>query len=631
MSEIHKLLARQLKRNGVSGFSGEKERALLSSISNAYIENELEIELLENSLFLTSSELNERNETLKYQLAELTETKNQLQESVSVLNAMFDSTGEVIIVYDVNGVIAHTNSMGVDFFKENGVNDYQHWSAMLDILKFPDLAFHLKQKLERNLMQQLDGVLEFNNNRFFKYRSLPQVIEGELIGRVWCFRDVTLEKEREDLIEHQAYHDALTGLPNRNLLLDRVTHALTIAKRAGTQIAILFVDLDDFKRVNDTEGHKAGDELLIQLVSRIQTRIREQDTLSRLGGDEFVILLEAVEDIEKVKVLCEEFLSILSEPFVINGRQHFVSSSIGISLFPSHDHIAEQLILKADMAMYQAKQSGKNTFVLYDARLEKQAKLQVKIERELRKALKIGELQPYFQPKIDLKTNKIVGAEVLMRWFKSDGTSVPPDTFIPIAESTGLITQIGRYAIESAFTHLARWQETGQTDLKLAVNLSIIEFQDKELIQHILEIIDTSGIPGSRLIIELTESIFMENKDQISRIMQRLRSRGVAFALDDFGKGYSSFSYLQMLPIDYLKIDKSFLTDVCSNKQSAAIARTIIDIGHNLELGVIAEGIEDQQTLDYVTSEKCETAQGYFLYRPMNSQAFTRLLEVQET
>lgn len=630
MTEFHKFLKRQLRRFNIDENQISIMGQFLSSISDAYNEHEQEIELLERSLYIISNELNERNTLLKDQLLELTKTKDKLQTSISVLSATFDATGENILVYDVNGNLAMINTMGRSFFTNHGIADYKHWSAFLSVFKYPNQALKIKEKLQDDPLQQLSGVIELTNNFFYEYRSFPQVIDGELIGRVWCFRDVTQQRASEEMIQHQAYHDSLTGLPNRSLLLDRVEHAVTIAKRMHTELSVLFIDLDNFKRVNDTEGHKAGDALLIQLVDRIRTRLREQDTLARLGGDEFVLLLESIEKKDSVTVLCDALLKLLSKPFVVNDRQHFVTSSIGIARFPNDAQTAEELILKSDMAMYYAKEQGKNNFQYYNAKLEKQAFLRVKVERELRDALQNDELKVYFQPKIDLKTKKIVGAELLMRWFKTDGSSVPPDIFIPVAESSGLICKIGKIAIRTAIDYLEKWQKQGINHLKLAVNLSIIEFQDPDVIQFIVDSIDASDAPGSNLIIELTESIYMENKDNVSRIMEQLRTRGISFAMDDFGKGYSSFSYLQLLPIDHLKIDKSFLRGVANNKQSAAIARTIIDIAHNLELNVIAEGIEDQETLDYVIRERCETAQGFFLHKPMTGRQFDQLIKEEQ-
>ena len=629
MTELHKLLQRQIKRNKSGVTQNDDTNEFWSSISETYVQYEQEIGLLERSLFIISNELNERNTLLSEQLGELTETKNQLQKSLSVVNATFNATGEIIMVYNIEGNLVSINKMGEEFFEANNIVDFKVWTGLLSLFKFPRKTQKILDSLKEDPLQEITGVIELTNNYTYEYRTHPQIINHILVGRVWCFKDVTQQRISEDLIQHQAFHDALTGLPNRSLLIDRVIHAVAIAKREKSQIAVLFVDLDNFKRVNDTEGHKAGDELLIELVKRMQSRLREQDTLARLGGDEFVILLEGIRDANDLTALCDELLNTINQAFVINGRQHFVTLSIGISIFPEHDTVPEQLILKADMAMYKAKELGKNTYELYNKKLESKAFLQVKIERELRAALDANQLETYFQPKVNLSSNTIVGAELLIRWFKPDKSSVPPDLFIPIAESTGLITRIGKMVIDSAIEYLTYWRNAGIVDLKLAVNLSVIEFQDANLIQYLLDTVDKNASLGSQLIIELTESIFMEDKDKIRQLMDRLSKRGVSFALDDFGKGYSSFSYLQILPIDYLKIDKSFLQGVTHNKQSAAIARTIIDVGHNLELEVIAEGIEDQETLDYVTKERCAMAQGFFLHKPMDGKTFKQLIADQ--
>ncbi|GAA0853026.1 putative bifunctional diguanylate cyclase/phosphodiesterase [Aliiglaciecola litoralis] len=622
----NKLLRRQLKRYAQGELLEAEHPQFLNFVVDAYVQYQQEVDLLERSLFITSNELNERNSMLKTQLNELSETKNKLQQFVSVLNATFDATGEMIFVYDIQGVIVATNTMAKTFLHEHGLSATEHWSQLLNLLRYPQQIKEIANTLKVDNLKHLSSTLEFCNGKFYEYRSLPQLKGDELIGRVWCFKDVTQEKKSVEIIQHQAYHDALTGLPNRSLLLDRIEHAETIAKRNDSQLGVLFIDLDNFKRVNDTEGHDGGDQLLIEVVHRIKSRLREQDTLSRLGGDEFVILYESMQDPKAAHALCHSILELLAPPFIINGRQHYISPSIGVAMYPQDDDQAEGLIRKADMAMYQAKDKGKNTYQFYDAELESSALAQLQIERELRDAIKSNQLFPYFQPKINLKSSEIAGAELLMRWVKEDGSYISPEVFIPIAESTGLISQIGTIAISAAYKQLEKWRKEGIQHLHLAINFSILEFQDSEQIALLLDKADTSNLGGENIIIELTESIFMQDKDKISKTMELLKTRGFSFALDDFGKGYSSFSYLQSLPIRYLKIDKSFLQNVTTNKQSAAIARSIIDIGHNLELETIAEGIEDQATLDYVREINCDLAQGFHLYRPMDSQTFNQLV-----
>lgn len=599
---------------------------IISRVSDAYELNEREINILERSLFITSNELNERNDLLKNQLNELSDTQQQLEHSISVLNATFDAIGEQVTVLDLKGNVVSANIMAREFFERFNLNAYNYFSQIDKVIKKGNKSADIIAQLKADSKQALSGEFESIDDKYYSYRSLPQLKNGQLIGRVFCIRDISVEKEHEEIIHFQAYHDALTGLANRQLFMDRLEHSLTLARRDDSMTAVLFLDLDNFKRVNDTEGHKGGDELLIKMVERINHRLREQDTLARIGGDEFVILVELVKSKNNIENLCEALLETISKEFIINGRPQYVSSSIGIALYPQDGITPDSLLSNADMAMYDAKNNGKNAYRFYHRKLEAHAREQMDIERELRKAINNQELEIYLQPKIGLDCNQILGAEVLMRWFTASGESIPPDLFIPIAESTGLIKKIGEFAISSAISLLEQWQQEGIAPLKLAVNLSIIEFQDEHFIDYIIESISNSSISGDQLIIELTESIFMENKEKMSKTMHKLKHYGVAFALDDFGKGYSSFSYLQLLPIDYLKIDKSFLQNVITDEQSAAIAKCIIDIGHNLDLAIIAEGIEDQETLDYVSKTHCEMAQGFFMYRPMPSDSFTKLI-----
>ena len=623
---MHKLLARQLKRSKVDESFVQEYADIISRISDAYELNERETNILERSLFITSNELNERNDLLKNQLNELSDTQQQLEHSISVLNATFDAIGEQVTVLDLKGNVVSANIMAREFFERFNLNAYNYFSQIDKVIKKGNKSADIIAQLKADSKQALSGEFESIDDKHYSYRSLPQLKNGQLIGRVFCIRDISVEKEHEEIIHFQAYHDALTGLANRQLFMDRLEHSLTLARRDDSMTAVLFLDLDNFKRVNDTEGHKGGDELLIKMVERINHRLREQDTLARIGGDEFVILVELVKSKNNIENLCEALLETISKEFIINGRPQYVSSSIGIALYPQDGITPDSLLSNADMAMYDAKNNGKNAYRFYHRKLEAHAREQMDIERELRKAINNQELEIYLQPKIGLDCNQILGAEVLMRWFTASGESIPPDLFIPIAESTGLIKKIGEFAISSAISLLEQWQLEGIAPLKLAVNLSIIEFQDEHFIDYIIESISNSSISGDQLIIELTESIFMENKEKMSKTMHKLKHYGVAFALDDFGKGYSSFSYLQLLPIDYLKIDKSFLQNVITDEQSAAIAKCIIDIGHNLDLAIIAEGIEDQETLDYVSKTHCEMAQGFFMYRPMPSDSFTKLI-----
>ncbi|MGE6568361.1 putative bifunctional diguanylate cyclase/phosphodiesterase [Shewanella vesiculosa] len=622
---MHKLLLRQLKRNPRDELFISENDALLNSISDAYTQHDQSVKMLERSLYLISNELNDRNQTLKDQLAMMKQVQDKLEHSIGLLNATVNSTGEILFVYGLNGELMSFNTMGQDFINELGFTLDSHWEDLLGIFKDKNHMLSIIDNLNRDPFQYLSGTIELLDKRFFDFRSLPQIQDDQIYGRVWCFRDVTTQKQYEATIEYHAFHDSLTGLPNRALLLDRISHSIATSKREHKKLAVLFLDLDDFKKINDTEGHDAGDLLLKEVVRRLQTRLREFDTLSRQGGDEFIIVLEQIESEMTIKQVCQDLLALIKQPFTIGSRQFVVTSSIGISLFPNDDDNANALIRKADLAMYESKSLGKNSFHFYSQALEKEALTQLAIEQELRKAIEDNALHLVYQPKVDLRTMKIVSVEALCRWTQQDGTVVPPDVFITIAEQTGLIIDIGCVVISKACLQLATWRDAGITELAISINLSCIEFQNEALIAHLIDCLNHHQLEGKYLIIELTESIFMEDKFNVKDIMLRLNQYGITFALDDFGKGYSSFSYLQFLPLHYLKIDKAFLQYVESSSSSAAIAKTIIDIGHNLGLKVIAEGVEGQFMLDYIKTYKCDLAQGFYLYKPMLPDAIASI------
>ena len=622
---MHKLLVRQLKRNQKDELFISENDALLNSISDAYTQHDQSVKMLERSLYLISNELNDRNQTLKDQLAMMKQVQDKLEHSIGLLNATVNSTGEILFVYGLNGELMSFNTMGQDFIDELGFTLESHWEDFLGIIKDKNHMLSIIDNLNQDPFQYLSGTIELLDKRFFDFRSLPQIQDDQIYGRVWCFRDVTTQKQYEATIEYHAFHDSLTGLPNRALLLDRISHSIATSKREHKKLAVLFLDLDDFKKINDTEGHDAGDLLLKEVVRRLQTRLREFDTLSRQGGDEFIIVLEQIESEITIKQVCQDLLALIKQPFTIGSRQFVVTSSIGISLFPNDDDNANALIRKADLAMYESKSLGKNSFHFYSQALEKEALTQLAIEQELRKAIEDNALHLVYQPKVDLRTMKIVSVEALCRWTQQDGTVVPPDVFITIAEQTGLIIDIGCVVISKACLQLAKWRDAGITELAISINLSCIEFQNEALIAHLIDCLNHHQLEGKYLIIELTESIFMEDKFNVKDIMLRLNQYGITFALDDFGKGYSSFSYLQFLPLHYLKIDKAFLQYVESSSSSAAIAKTIIDIGHNLGLKVIAEGVEGQFMLDYIKTYKCDLAQGFYLYKPMLPDAIASI------
>jgi diguanylate cyclase (GGDEF)-like protein len=627
---MHKLLLQQLQQHCEKAGLENQQAALLQAISDSYDQQELDRKLLDNSLYLTSKELNERTQLLRTQLKTLSDTQDQLQKSLTALNATFDATGEIILALDNTGRLLKSNKMArellPDITKYEGKTQAISWHNVRKMLLNPWHLSEITNALQKQPSTHIKGTLHFINGRIFEYHSLPQLHNNTLIGRVWCLRDATEEKKIEEFIHHQAYHDALTGLPNRNYLLEKIDSIIKEHPQEDKKIALIFIDLDNFKKVNDTEGHEAGDQLLRITTKRMRNCVREADILVRLGGDEFVILIES--DISQAGLmrLSSNILESLAQPFLLNNHNHFITCSMGISIYPRDDTLPDGLIGKADMAMYRAKKMGKNNFQFYSEELERLALHQLEFEYNLRYAISNGQIHIYLQPEIHLGSGKIVAAEALARWIRPDGTMIPPVQFITVAEQANLIGDIGRIVFDKVCAEIARWKEHGIHNITVAVNLSAYEFKDAELANNIQNKLLEYAVEGERIVLEITESLFMEDKERVLRTMNQLRKIGIRFAIDDFGTGYSSFSYLQDLPIDYLKIDRTFLIGVTQNRKKYAIARSIIDIGNHLDLQVIAEGVEDQETLDFTIKNQCTLAQGFFIYHPMTTNDFLALL-----
>ena len=628
---MHELLLRQLQEHARTSILLAQQPALFQVISDTYSQQHAELQKLNKALALTNTDLSERTRLLGTQLQTLTDTQDQLQKSLTALNATFDATGEIILSLDNFGRLIKSNKMGKellpDIAKYEGKNQTISWQNVHKMLLNPWHLSEIIESLQKQPSIRLTGTLHFTNGRIFEYHSLPQLQNGQLIGRVWCLRDVTEEKKIEELIHHQAYHDALTGLPNRNFLLEKIDSIIKDNPEKDKKLAIIFIDLDNFKKVNDTDGHEAGDELLRIATKRMRNCVRESDILARLGGDEFLILIESTISQSGLNRMCTNILDSLARPFLLNNHNHFISCSMGISIYPRDDLAPDGLIGKADMAMYRAKKLGKNNFQFYSEELERLALHQLELEDKLRVAISTDQIRIHLQPEINLRTGKIVAAEALARWVTADGSLIPPTQFIAVAEQANLIGEIGKLVFDKVCQEIARWKQNGINDkISVAINLSAREFKDTELVKNIHRKLADYAVDGERIVLEITESLFMEDKESVLRIMNQLRNLGIRFAIDDFGTGYSSFSYLQDLPIDYLKIDRSFLIGVTHNKKKYAIARSIIDICNHLDLHVIAEGIEDQETLDFIIKNQCTMAQGFFMHYPMPTDDFLTLL-----
>lgn len=440
------------------------------------------------------------------------------------------------------------------------------------------------------------------------------------------FTDVTAVKEAQQRLKFLATHDTLTGLPNRAFLVERLGHALSLAQRQNHRIALLFLDLDRFKHVNDTIGHEAGDQLLQTVTSRLSGCIRETDTLARLGGDEFVVLAEGFDDPGYLTSLAERILRAISEPFRLRGYEYYLGVSIGISVHPDDGADGTTLLRCADSAMYAAKEGGRNNYQFYTQELNARSQRRYHLEKNLRHALSTGQFVLHYQPKIDLQDGRIVGAEGLLRWNHPELGLISPVDFIPVAEETGLIVPIGRWVLEQACRQVAAWRRQFAPELRMAVNLSPRQFQDDQLVDVIRNLIEETGLPACALELEITESLLIGDTDKLKPMFDALIDLGVVFSLDDFGTGYSSLSYLQRFPISNLKIDRSFINGIPSNRDSVALTQTIIAMAKALTLTVTAEGVEDEQQMRFLQEAGCREMQGNYYSKPVAPEDFARLL-----
>ena len=445
------------------------------------------------------------------------------------------------------------------------------------------------------------------------------------------YRRLLEEKEREraaqeERIRHQAYHDPLTGLPNRASFTEHLEEAMRRAKRAGWPLALLFLDLDLFKRVNDSLGHDAGDRLLRVAAERIRRAVREADMLFRMGGDEFTVLLEDVRGPEEAAMVATRILEAIAEPLQLQHHEISVTSSVGIALYPRDDVVGERLVKAADTAMYRAKELGRNRYAFFAREMNERVETQMMIEAALRRALKNEEFVLHFQPRVSAATGRATGAEALLRWKHPEWGLVEPARFVPLLEETGLIVPVGAWVLAEACRAARAWQSAGLPPLRVSVNLSSRQFRSDALCDAVSEALRTSGLAPQLLELELTESLLIENVEHAMGVMGKLKAIGTVISIDDFGTGYSSLGYLKRFPIDSLKIDKSFVRDIATSPKDAAIVKAISALSRSLGIGLIAEGVEEPWQVEFLRAHYCTELQGFYLSRPLPADALTEAL-----
>lgn len=447
---------------------------------------------------------------------------------------------------------------------------------------------------------------------------------GATTNYVASFIDTSAIRASQEQLHHLAHHDNLTGLPNRLLLKDRLDQSFKRARREKCQVAVLFLDLDEFKKINDTLGHKVGDEVLKQAARRIQALLRKEDTVARLGGDEFVILLDRLDRAEDASLVARKVLSTLRQPFTIANRELYIGVSIGISIFPQDGEDSDKLVRNADIAMYRAKQLGKNLFQFYTEALSETANYKMELEADLRNALEAGQLQLFYQPQVSLADRRIVGAEALLRWQHPEQGLIPAAEFIQLAEETGLIMPIGEWVLQEACSQLLTWDEQGAQRLRISLNISGVQLHRSALFELVQSVLQKSGVQPDRLEFDIGESTFLAVTEKNLDVLHRLQSLGVGLAIDDFGAGYTSFGYLQRLHADRLKLSRSLLEGVPSNRDKSVIVDAITSLGEKFGIPILAAGIETEEQLHFAHKIGCKTGQGFLFAEALPPDRFQR-------
>lgn len=465
--------------------------------------------------------------------------------------------------------------------------------------------------------------------------------EGNIIGTVGSGRDITklkkIQKDLEsslksvdqhkELLEYQANHDSLTDLPNRTLFMDRLNQAVHTAKRNNNKVAILFIDLDDFKEINDSLGHEIGDKVLIKFAKRMNKNMRESDTLARLGGDEFCVILNNISENKSVLNFINKCMKSIKKPFLIGNSTFYIGMSIGVALYPMDGTSAELLLQNSDAAMYKAKEINKSSYSFYNSDMTQKAQDRIFIEAELRKAFKQDELKVYYQPQVDSKTDKLVGMEALVRWEHPTMGFINPDKFIPFAEETGMIVELDRIVMKKSMKQFKKWKLDGFHTGKLSLNLAMKQLEEKDFVEYLQKLVKENKLEYEMIEFEVTETSIMKNPEHSIEILKKISDLNISISVDDFGTGYSSLSYLKKLPIHKLKIDKTFVDELPNDDEDIAISKTIISLCKNLNLDVIAEGVESIEQKDFLLQNGCNSIQGYYYSKALSAEDMTEYLK----
>jgi diguanylate cyclase (GGDEF)-like protein/PAS domain S-box-containing protein len=574
------------------------------------------------------------------ELGELAQSFNNMTARLARRDEMIlSSAGEGILGLDLDGRATFVNpaaarmlGYSTEELIGSSMHDLLHHNCSVEKADKSDHCAIYATVTEGKSQHVSEEVLWRKDGSSFpvEYVSTPLRDNEKVGGSVIVIKDITERKAQAALLEYRANHDNLTNLPNRTYLSTHLSEILIRSFWQKRVVAVLFLDLDNFKKVNDTLGHNFGDLLLKEVGDRLKECLREGDIVSRLGGDEFVLVLVDIAKLSDISIIAQKILTALSEPFEIEKTELYVTASIGISAFPSDGESAETLLKNADTAMYRAKEKGKNQFELFSAAMSGRFHERLALETDLHRALERGDIFLNYQPQMDLNTGEVIATEALVRWKRNGVKLTSPIDFIPLAEETGLIVPIGEWVLRTAVSQNKAWQDSGIAPIRVAINLSARQFQQRNLLEMIRKVLQETGMNAKFLELELTESVLMQNEKETIDLLFDLHETGVRLSIDDFGTGYSSLSYLQRFPINSLKIDRSFIKDIPGNQGNCAIVRSIITLGHSLQLKVIAEGVETEEQLQFLKANDCDEIQGYLFSRPLPVEDATKLLSVKK-
>jgi len=614
---FHRLLSRQIKKFLPEDLR-EDERLIkmLDAVSDSYFHSDKDRQLMERAMEISSSELGKINRELKALVKAQPDSFLLMTAAGKVLE--YKSGDDAQPFFYTNKIVGEKIEKLMSFHISNVFYD----------------AISSAIKNEETVNFEFNSALD-EAGLHFEVRVVP--LHDDLV--LALIRDITERKESEDQIAFLAYHDTLTGLPNKRLFVDRLEQGISHSKRHKSILAVMFLDLDRFKLINDTLGHHIGDLLLKETANRLGCCVRGTDSvegvpfdvgqsLARLGGDEFTIMLDDVDSIQDVGRIAKRIIDSVSEPMKLEDHEVSISTSIGIAVYPDDGDSIDVLLKHADVAMYHAKEEGKNNFQFYTKEINKASLERLLMETNLRRAAERNEFKLFYQPQYELDSQTIVGIEALIRWIHPDLGPIPPDNFIPLAEDTGLICEIGEWVINEACEQLAAWKEQGLVVAPVSINASGLQFKNMDIVGQILSALEKNNLTVDDLAVELTESALVFEPDIVLEILKSIQTLGVKLSLDDFGTGYSSLGYLKTFPFDVIKIDKSFINDINVDVVETALVKVIIDMAHTLNMGVVAEGVETEGQLSYLRKHGCDVVQGYIFSRPLPADEMGTLLKL---